>query len=151
MDVRTRKKRFHLIEKTLMDIDCEHDQILLGLIKEIPDLSDQFKPFLQTANWSIDKRHSLINNLVQQLLQNDSLSSKFYQELQRLFPRYFLAFIQRLHTAVNCSTKITNQISIKQRFLVLLSQILQDYPILHTYFQNKFKKKKQNSVCFCLE
>ncbi|UJR34182.1 hypothetical protein I4U23_021588 [Adineta vaga] len=115
-----------------MDIDCEHHQILLSIIQQIPELNQDLQPFLQTEKWSRDKRHLLINLLVQQLLKNDSLTSTFYEQIQRLFPKYFIAFIHRLSTAVNFSNKITNHISIKQRFLVLLAQILPDYPSLHT-------------------
>ncbi|CAF3987534.1 unnamed protein product, partial [Rotaria sp. Silwood1] len=119
-----------------MEIDCEHHQILLELIRQIPELTEELQSFIQTDKWSLDKRHSLINLLVQQLLNSDSLSSKFFEQIQYIFPRYFIAFIHRLYTAVNFSTKITNKISIKERFLVLLAQILQDYPSLHTITEN---------------
>ncbi|CAF4266615.1 unnamed protein product, partial [Rotaria sp. Silwood2] len=119
-----------------MEINCEHHQILLELIRQVPDLKDELQPLIQTDKWSLDKRHSLINLLVQHLLHSDSLSSKFCEQIQNIFPRYFIAFIHRLYTAVNFSNKITNQISIKQRFLVLLAQILQDYPSLHTITEN---------------
>ena len=89
--------------------------------------------FFFKEKWSQDKRHLLINLLVQQLLNGDSFSSRFFEELERLFPRYFIAFIDRLYTAVNSSNKIINQISIQQRFLVLLAQIVEDYPSLHRY------------------
>ncbi|CAF3592808.1 unnamed protein product [Adineta steineri] len=119
-----------------MEIDGEHHRILLGLIQQIPELNEDLQPFLQTQKWSRDKRHLLINFLVQHLLHSDSLTSKFCQQIQTVFPRYFIAFIHRLYTAVNFSTKISNQISIKQRFLVLLAQILHDYPSLHTITEN---------------
>ena len=130
-----------------MEIDCEHHQILLELIQRIPQLNDDLQSFLQSVKfenflkekdsfffqekWSRDRRHGLVNLLVQHLLQNDSFSSTFSEELQRVFPNYFIAFIHRLFTAVNVSTKITQQISIKQRFLVLLAQLLHHYPSLH--------------------
>ncbi|CAF1553476.1 unnamed protein product, partial [Adineta ricciae] len=119
-----------------MDIDCEHHRILLSIIQQIPDLNEDLQPFLQTEKWSRDKRHLLINLLVQRLLQSDSLTSTFCEHVQRLFPKYFIAFIHRLYTAVNFSNKITNHVSIKQRFLVLLSQILQTHPSLHTITEN---------------
>ncbi|CAF1119887.1 unnamed protein product, partial [Rotaria sordida] len=119
-----------------MEIDCEHHQVLLELIRQVPEISEELQPLIKTDKWSLDKRHLLINLLVQQLLQSDSLSSKFCEQIQNLFPHYFIAFIHRLYIAVNFSNKITNHISIKQRFLVLLSQILQDYPSLHTITEN---------------
>ncbi|CAF3083620.1 unnamed protein product, partial [Rotaria sp. Silwood2] len=60
-----------------MEINCEHHQILLELIRQVPDLKDELQPLIQTDKWSLDKRHSLINLLVQHLLHSDSLSSKF--------------------------------------------------------------------------
>ena len=36
-----------------MEIDCEHHQILLGLIQQVPDLSEDLQPFLQTVKFQI--------------------------------------------------------------------------------------------------
>jgi len=36
-----------------MEIDCEHHQILLGLIQQIPELNQQLQPLLQTVKYSI--------------------------------------------------------------------------------------------------
>ncbi|CAM4775034.1 unnamed protein product [Rotaria magnacalcarata] len=119
-----------------MEINCEHHQLLLGLIQQVPELNEDLQSFLQTEKWSLDKRHVLINLLVQKLLHSDSLSSGVFEQIRNVFPRYFIAFIHRLHTAVNSSTKIINHTSIKQRFLVLLAQIVKDYPSLHTITEN---------------
>lgn len=32
-----------------MDIDCEHHQLLIELIQQIPELTEQLQPFLETV------------------------------------------------------------------------------------------------------
>ena len=146
--------RIHF-DNSSMETDCEHQRLLVDLGEQLPDLNEDIQAFLSIVSpgksfsarrgslsslilskqekWTRDKRHALINLLVQHLLQSDSFSSDFVERLQRAFPRYFLALIHRLSTAVNFSSQVTNQISIKQRFLVLLAQLIEAYPSLHTW------------------
>ncbi len=36
-----------------MEIDCQHHRILLGLIQQIPELTEEFQPFLQTVEYQV--------------------------------------------------------------------------------------------------
>jgi hypothetical protein len=32
-----------------MEIDCEHHRLILGVIQQIPELTEELQPFLQTV------------------------------------------------------------------------------------------------------
>ncbi len=45
--------------KESMEIDCAHHQVLLELIQQLPELTDELQPFLQTVNDQILIERSL--------------------------------------------------------------------------------------------
>ena len=137
----------------LNSTDCEHQWLSVDLGGQFPDLDGDIQAILSIGRqrlslvsngirsflfsqekWTHDQQTASINWLVQHHLQSTSFSSVvFIGRLQRASVKDFLALIHRLLTLVDVSSEVTNRISIKQRFLLLLAPLIEDSPSLYTW------------------